>query len=88
MEVPLSWSWLGGGRGGVPLSRSCTLSKVQKIRVILGRLENSFSLLQWLSMGKQILKHKQMKKTHISKASFCRTKCVLNPGATTVTLVA
>ena len=44
-----------------------TLSKVQKIRVILGRSENSFSLLQWLSMGKQILKHKTMEKTYIPK---------------------
>ena len=44
-----------------------TLNKVQKIRVILGRSENLFSLLQWLSMGKQILKHKKMKKTYIPK---------------------
>ena len=44
-----------------------TLSKVQKISMILGRSENSFSLLQWLSMEKQILKHKKMKKTYIPK---------------------
>ena len=44
-----------------------TLSKVQKICVILGRSENTFLLLQWLSMGKQILKHKKIKKTHITR---------------------
>ena len=44
-----------------------TLNKVKKICVILRRSENSFSLLQWLSMRKQILKHKKMKKTYIPK---------------------
>ena len=33
------------------------LRKVQKIHVILGRSENTFHLLQWLSMGTQVLKH-------------------------------
>ena len=44
-----------------------TLDKVQKIRVILRKSENSFSLLQWLSMRKQNLKHKGEKKTYIPK---------------------
>ena len=42
-----------------------TLSKVQKIRVILRRSENTFHLLQWLSMGKQFLKFKKIKKTFV-----------------------
>ena len=49
------------------ISNCNTLNKVQKIRVILRRSENTFSLLQWLSMRKQILKHKEMKKTYIPK---------------------
>ena len=32
--------------------------EVQKVRVILRRSENSFNLLQWWSVKKQILKHK------------------------------
>ena len=44
-----------------------TLSKVQKIRVILRRSENTFHLLQWLSMGKQFLKFKKTKKTFAPK---------------------
>ena len=44
-----------------------TLRKVQKIHVILRKSENTFSLLQWLSMGKQNLKHKKIKKTYITK---------------------
>ena len=44
-----------------------TLSKVQKIRVILRRSENTFHLLQWLSMGKQFLKFKKIKKTFVPK---------------------
>ena len=32
------------------------LSRIQKIRMILGRSENTFSLLQWLSMTKQFFK--------------------------------
>ena len=40
-----------------------TLRKVQKIRVISGGSENTFSLLQWFSMRKQILKLKKIKKT-------------------------
>ena len=49
--------------------QSCynTLSKVQKIRVILRRSENTFHLLQWLSMGKQFLKFKKLKKTFVPK---------------------
>ena len=44
-----------------------TLRKVQKIRVISRGSENTFSLLQWLSMRKQILKLKKIKKTFVSK---------------------
>ena len=44
-----------------------TLSKVQKIRVILRRSENTFHLLQWLSMGIQFLKFKKIKKTFVPK---------------------
>ena len=44
-----------------------TLRKVQKIRVILRGSENTFSLLQWLSMRKQILKLKKIKKIFIPK---------------------
>ena len=44
-----------------------TLSKVQKIRVILRRSENTFHLLQWLSMGKQFLKFKKINKTFVPK---------------------
>ena len=40
---------------------SFTLRKVQKIRVISRGSENTFSLLQWLSMRKQILKLKKNK---------------------------
>ena len=29
---------------------TCTLRKVQKIRVVLGKSENTFELLQWASM--------------------------------------
>ena len=36
-----------------------TLRKVQKIRVISRGSENTFSLLQWLSMSKQIVKLKK-----------------------------
>ena len=43
-----------------------TLNKVQKIRVILGRSENSFSFLQWLFVDKQIWKHKKWRR-HISQ---------------------
>ena len=55
---------------GVQTRSTCcfyTLSKVQKIRVILRRSENTFHLLQWLSMGKQFLKFKQIKKTFVPK---------------------
>ena len=38
-----------------------TLCKVQKIRVISRGSENTFSLLQWLSMRKHILKVKKIK---------------------------
>ena len=38
-----------------------TLRKVQKIRVISRGSENTFHLLQWLSMRKQILKLKKNK---------------------------
>ena len=44
-----------------------TLRKVQKVRVISRRLENTFSLLQWLSMRKQILKPTKTKKTFVPK---------------------
>ena len=44
-----------------------TLSKVQKIRVILRISENTFHLLQRLSMGKQFLKFKKIKKTFVPK---------------------
>ena len=47
------------------ISQSYTLSKDQKIRVILRRSENTFDLLQWLSMRKQILKHTKIKKTFV-----------------------
>ena len=42
--------------GNCTYTEYITLSKDQKIRVILRRSENSFSLLQWLSMRKEILK--------------------------------
>ena len=41
-----------------------TLRKVQKIRVILERSENKFSILQWVSLRKQNLKHEKIKKTY------------------------
>ena len=44
-----------------------TLSKDQKIRVILRRSEYTFDLLQWLSMRKQISKHAKIKKTFVPK---------------------
>ena len=46
----------------------CTIFRKQdqKIRVILGRSQNTFHIVQWLSMRKQILKHKKIKKTHIT----------------------
>ena len=44
-----------------------TLRKVQKIRVISRGSENTFSLLQWLSMRKHILKLKKKKKTFVPK---------------------
>ena len=44
-----------------------TLSKVQKIRVILRKSEHTFHLLQWLSMRKQFLKFKKIKKTFVPK---------------------
>ena len=44
-----------------------TLSKDQKIRVILRRSENTFDLLQWLSMRKQILKSTKIKRTFVPK---------------------
>ena len=34
-----------------------TLRKVQKIRVILGKSENTFGLLQWVSMRNRIFEH-------------------------------
>ena len=45
----------------------CTLSKVQKIRAISRGSKNTFNLLQWLSMRKQILKHKKIKKIFVPK---------------------
>ena len=44
-----------------------TLNEIQKTLVILRESDNLFSLLQWLSMRKQILKHKKMKKRCILK---------------------
>ena len=44
-----------------------TLSKVQKICVRLAKSEDTFNLLQWLSMRKLNLKHKKIKKTFILK---------------------
>ena len=44
-----------------------TLRKVQKICIISRGSENTFSLLQWLSMRKQFLKFKKIKKTFFLK---------------------
>ena len=74
-NIEILFSWLGGrvptefitNTQNWPKWQYCTLNKVQKICVILRRSENSFSLLQWLSMRKQFLKHKKMKKTCIPK---------------------
>ena len=48
----------------------CTLSSVQKIRMILGRSENAFHLLQWLFVGKQILKHLLLLQNNIAQLYF------------------
>ena len=61
----------------IKLKNCFTLRKVQKIHVILGRSENTFHLLQWLSIGKKILKHKK-KKTHITKIIL--HNCILYNG--------
>ena len=46
---------------------TCTLNKVQRIHVILRRSENTFSLLQWVSVRKQILRYKRIKKMFVPK---------------------